>query len=77
MGGFSQHDRQLAKRLQHGRCFVCHRELGDHFEVHAVIPGLHYNVHNAIALCHSCHARGLTYGKGTRGLLNFYLGKNR
>ena len=40
MGSFSEHDRQLAKRLQHGRCFVCYEELGDDFEVHAVIPDL-------------------------------------
>jgi len=77
MGGFSEHDRQLAKRLQYGRCFVCHKELGDDFEVHAVLPGLHYNVHNAIALCHDCHAKGLTYGIGTKEILDFYLGNDR
>ncbi len=77
MGSFPEDDRQLAKRLQNGRCSRCRGELGEHFEVHAIIPGLHYNVHNAIALCHDCHAETLTYGKGAKGLLDFYLGKNR
>lgn len=74
MGGFSQRDRELAKRMQHGLCFNCHEELGDEYEVHAVIPGKHGTVHNAIALCHECHTKTLTYGKGSEGLTDFYLG---
>jgi len=72
MGGFSKRQRELVKRMQNGRCFGCGKELGDAYEVHAVIPGKHGTVHNAVALCHDCHAKTLTYGKGSKGLTDFY-----
>lgn len=37
MGGFSSRQRELVKRMQHGLCFNCHEELGDEYEVHAVM----------------------------------------
>jgi uncharacterized CHY-type Zn-finger protein len=73
MGSFSSKDREFAYRMQNGRCFNCHKELDNDYEVHAVIPGKHGTVHNAIVLCHECHTNTLTYGKGEKGLTDFYL----
>jgi len=71
MGSFSKRDREAMRRAQFGRCAFCGREL-DEFEAHAILPDVHTNPHVGLALCHECHEKTLTYGKGWKGLTDFY-----
>ena len=73
MGSFSKRDREAMRRVQH-ICAPCQKPLEDNFEAHAIIPGLHNNPHGGLLLCHECHEKTLTYGKGWRGLTDFYGG---
>ena len=71
MGSFSRRDREAMRRVQH-ICAMCLEPLGDHFEAHAIIPGEHNNPHGGMLLCHECHEKTLSYGKGWRGLTEYY-----
>ena len=71
MGSFSRPDREAMRRVQHV-CAMCLESLGDHFEAHAIIPGEHNNPHGGMLLCHECHEKTLSYGKGWRGLTEYY-----
>jgi uncharacterized protein with PIN domain len=71
MGSFSKRDREDMRRVQH-ICAMCYKPLEDDFEAHAIIPGMHNNPHGGMLLCPECHRKTLSYGKGWRGLTDYY-----
>jgi hypothetical protein len=72
---YTRGENELMTRSQLGLCGGCQKPLGNDRQGHAIWPGDHSTVFGGVELHQSCHTRTPSYGKGQRGLMEYFFGK--
>jgi len=73
MGGYSREDRELIWEFSLGKCAMCGAELDeDDWEADDILATGHHGPLGGRALCPECHKKTITYGKGQKGIIDYY-----